>query len=206
MDEGMIQKFMVSLFGLSWRTSFYALLSFIAGAADLFQTYATDMGFPQPVLRSLTLAFGLIALWNAKDRTVTGTVKSIVAFMLAFSLMFLPVADAASRSLGLAWEQAATDTADPGFGGWKIYRKTMTGGVATYTLFATVPFVSQQTTYTTTQTLTITDGTQGSVVFVATAYDKAVPPNESAYSNEAIYTYDLAPPTVPINLRITIVP
>lgn len=202
MNEGILQQFMISVFGQSWRTSFYAALSFIAGAADLIQTYATDMGLSQPVLRTLTLLFGLLAMWNAKDRIVTGTVKSLVALLIAASMLFCPVSYAATKSVGLAWEQAVADTSSAGFAGWKIYRKTGTGTAAVYTLFATIPYVSQQTTYTTTQVLTIPDGTTGSVTFVATAYDSAG--NESIYSNEAVYTYDLAPPATPINLRIVI--
>ena len=30
---------------------------------------------------------------------------------------------AGTKTLTFAWEQAAADTADPNFGGWKLYRK-----------------------------------------------------------------------------------
>lgn len=111
---------------------------------------------------------------------------------------------AGTKTLTFAWEQAAADTSDPNFGGWKIYRKAPGDGTPSYSLVATIAFVAAQATYTSTQSLEFPSGQTTTAAFVATAFDKAG--NESAFSNEASVTIDFQAPSVPIEFRITVVP
>jgi hypothetical protein len=126
----------------------------------------------------------------------------LIVVLICLSLAGFANAQNVPRTASFAWQQATADTNSGSFGGWKIYRKTTVGGVAAYTLFATVPFVSTQTEYTSFQSIELPAGSQGTIVFVATAFDTAG--NQSAYSNEASYTYDLVPPTGPTLFKLTV--
>lgn len=127
---------------------------------------------------------------------------AIIAVFLILFLAGFAHGQNVSRSATFAWQQPAAETSSGSFGGWKIYRKSMVGDTPAYALFATIPFVSQQAEYTTTQTISLQAGTQGSLVFVATAFDTAG--NESGFSNEAVYNYDLMPPSVPTLFKLTV--
>jgi hypothetical protein len=112
-------------------------------------------------------------------------------------------AGAATQTLNFAWEQAAADTASVSFGGWKLYGKTQSE--TNSRLLATINYAgSQQATYTASQPIESPDGAETAWTFYLTSFDKAG--NESAPSAQVSWTADFAPPTVPLNLRITVVP
>jgi len=128
--------------------------------------------------------------------------RSLIGIVVFFMICCFAVPSFAqttvSKTATFEWQQDAASIATTGFGGWKLYRKT---GTATYTLFATIPYVSTQTTYTSTQTLTIPTNSTGTLTFVITAFNTA---GESAYSTEATYTYDTRIPGAPTTFRLTI--
>jgi hypothetical protein len=127
-----------------------------------------------------------------------------ILLVIAVCVALAGFVQAGTKTLNFAWEQAASDTAAPDFGGWKIYRKLTADGTPSYSLVATIEFVAAQATYTTSQTLEFPSGQTTTAVFAATAFDRAG--NESPYSNEASVTIDFQTPSVPIEFRITVVP
>ena len=140
--------------------------------------------------------------------------KKIYVYALTLILIFVPLLmltnSAASgdeptqynKTLSFAWEQPAAETSSGDFGGWKIYKSSTTGGP--YVLLVTIPFTASnpENTYTTSTVITVPSGSETRLYFVATAFDKAE--NESAFSNEVNVLIDFKPPTVPINLKITV--
>ena len=74
MGKGLIVELLEKLFGASWRTSLFGVLAFLTEAANLIQQYLVQMSVPTELLHTSALFFGLIALMNAKDKGVTGTV------------------------------------------------------------------------------------------------------------------------------------
>jgi hypothetical protein len=130
----------------------------------------------------------------------------IFAIILAVFLLSAPsaVAQGTGKTVNLtfAWEQAAADTSNPGFGGWKLYRSATAGGP--YALVETIPFSSPGATYTATRPISSPDGTTSTWFFVLTAFDSAG--NESGRSNEVSAVIDFEAPGMPVNLRVTVVP
>jgi len=113
------------------------------------------------------------------------------------------IARAATQTLNFAWEQAAADTQKADFGGWKLYGKTQSE--TTFRLLATINYGgSPQDTYTSSQAIESPGGAETQWAFYLTAFDRNG--NESAPSAQVAWTIDFAPPTVPLNLRITVVP
>lgn len=71
-NEGLFCRIMVYLFGASWKTSAYAVATFLCAAAQLVQDYLVNINAPSGLLKGGALFFGLLALLNAKDKNVTG--------------------------------------------------------------------------------------------------------------------------------------
>ncbi len=90
---------------------------------------------------------------------------------------------------------------------WRIYKATA-AGVQTVpaNLLVTVPYVSTQTQYTTTQVMTSPDGQKVQYFFVMTAGDQSG--NVSAKSNEVNAWIDFQSPEAPgsFSLTISVVP
>jgi hypothetical protein len=118
--------------------------------------------------------------------------------LCAVLLLSSVIAYAGQKILTAQWEQTLPNPND--LQGWKLYYSTTQGGP--YTLLKTIPFVSQQTTYTDEFQFTSPDGQRKQYFFVLTAIDTSG--NESGYSNEASIWIDFEAPGVPVNLRITI--
>jgi uncharacterized protein YxeA len=123
--------------------------------------------------------------------------KKVIFLCLALVLCCASLVHAAPKSLTFAWEQAGSIT---DLAGWKLYE--VTGTPKVYTLFVTIPYVSQQATYTSAQTIEFPNGAVTTKTYVLTAYDKSG--NESAKSNEASATVDFEAPNVPTVFTITV--
>lgn len=140
-----------------------------------------------------------------RKRTGIGLIEIllVIAVILAVIPCWVRSAGAATQTLNFAWEQAAADTASVSFGGWKLYGKTQSE--TNSRLLATINYAgSQQATYTASQPIESPDGAETAWTFYMTAFDRSG--NESAPSAQVSWTADFAPPTVPLNLRITVVP
>lgn len=140
-----------------------------------------------------------------RKRTGIGLIE--ILLVIAVILAVIPCraggAWAATQTLNFAWEQAAADTQKADFGGWKLYGKTKSE--TNYRLLATIHYAgAQQATYTASQSIESPDGAETAWTFYLTAFDRSG--NESAPSAQVAWTADFAPPTVPLNLRITVVP
>ena len=93
-------------------------------------------------------------------------------FVLLAAVLFAALASptwAGNKQLTFAWEQVLPEAND--LKEWRIYSATQSGGP--YTLMATVPYVSPQTTYTSSQQMTSPDGQRIQYFFVMTAVDTA---------------------------------
>jgi hypothetical protein len=87
------------------------------------------------------------------------------------------------------------------FGGWEIHVADAQTG--TYTLFATVPYVSTQSIYTVTQPLTVPDGVHTTKWFKLLAYNKSG--KKSAFTAPISASVDLeSAPAIPVVVTITI--
>ena len=107
---------------------------------------------------------------NRPHRVRTFILSSII-FLSCFNLLFFNPATGFSAQMKLAWDAST----GPDVGGYKVYY-----GTATRSYVAPID-VGNITTY------PLTGLTEGMTYFVAVkTYDKAIPPNESDYSNEAI--------------------
>jgi len=105
---------------------------------------------------------------------------------------------AGSKQLTFAWEQVLPEPND--LKEWRIYSATQAGGP--YALMATVPYVSPQTTYTSSQQMTSPDGQRIQYFFVLTALDTAG--NQSGYSNEVNTWIDFEGPGIPTRFTVTV--
>ena len=122
-------------------------------------------------------------------------------FILLVAVLFAALASpmwAGSKQLTFAWEQVLPETND--LKEWRIYSATQSGGP--YTLTATVPYVSPQTTYTSSQQMTSPDGQRVQYFFVLTALDNAG--NQSGYSNEVSTWIDFEAPGIPTKFTVTV--
>lgn len=126
--------------------------------------------------------------------------KKLILIVLATALLIAAPAAAADVSLNFSWNQDV----DAGFAGWKFYKSTAPGVAATpENLFATISYAgSQQSEYTTTQTIVAPDGAETKLYFAATAFDTSG--NQSALSNEVVATVDFKPPGAPMTLKVTV--
>ena len=77
----------------------------------------------------------------------------MIAVVILFTALAVP-AWAGNKQLNFAWEQVLPDPND--LKEWRLYSATQSGGP--YTLVATYPYVSPQTTYTSGQQMTSPDG------------------------------------------------
>jgi len=122
-------------------------------------------------------------------------------FMIVLAIVLIAgVAQAqTTKQVTFSWSQVLPSPND--LAGWHISKASVAGGP--YTLFATVPFTSAQTTYTSTQSLSVPQGTS-THCFVLDAYDAAG--NKSGYSNEVCktITVDTIAPNIPAILTITV--
>lgn len=71
-DKGIIAIWMEKMFGRSWRTSLFGLLAVLPQVANLVQTYAANINAPKWAMDTMTLVFGVITVFNMKDKAVTG--------------------------------------------------------------------------------------------------------------------------------------
>jgi hypothetical protein len=126
--------------------------------------------------------------------------KKLFFVMLTVALMvfFATPSWAGSKQLTFAWEQDLPSPND--LKEWRIYSATQSGGP--YTLMATVPYVSPQTTYTSAQQMTSPDGRRVQYFFVLTAVDTSG--NQSGYSNEVNTWIDFEGPGVPTKFSVTV--
>ena len=126
--------------------------------------------------------------------------KKLFLILLCF-LPFVTLAAptwAGSKQLTFAWEQVLPEPND--LKEWRIYSATQAGGP--YALMATVPYVSPQTTYTSSQQMTSPDGQRVQYFFVLTALDTAG--NQSGYSNEVSTWIDFEGPGIPTRFTVTV--
>ena len=126
--------------------------------------------------------------------------KKLFFVLLIFVLIAALAAPtwAGNKQLTFAWEQVLPETND--LKEWRIYSATQSGGP--YTLTATVPYVSPQTTYTSSQQMTSPDGQRIQYFFVLTALDTAG--NQSGYSNEVNTWIDFEGPGIPTKFTVTV--
>jgi len=126
--------------------------------------------------------------------------KKLFLILLCFVLFAALAAPtwAGSKQLTFAWEQVLPDPND--LKEWRIYSATQAGGP--YALMATVPYVSPQTTYTSSQQMTSPDGQRVQYFFVLTALDTAG--NQSGYSNEVNTWIEFEGPGIPTRFTVTV--
>jgi hypothetical protein len=127
--------------------------------------------------------------------------KKILAVLLVLGLILTASqVYAASATATATWQQTLPSPATV-FGGWEIHMGDSATG--TYTLLVNIPYVSTQTTYTTTQTITVPDGVATTKYFKILAWNKSG--KKSAFSAPVAATVDFeAAPSVPITFTITI--
>lgn len=128
------------------------------------------------------------------------TFFAVVLIIFALVCVSPIISEAGNKTLNFAWQQTLPSPND--MSGWELYIANTAGGTAT--LFATIPYVSSASEYTTTQTITVPDGTTSTRYFKILAFDSSG--NKSGFSNEVAVSLDFAPPNVPITLRVTVVP
>ena len=126
--------------------------------------------------------------------------KKLFSILLAIVLFAALAAPswAGNKQLTFAWEQVLPETND--LKEWRIYSATQSGGP--YALMATVPYVSPQTTYTSSQQMTSPDGQRVQYFFVLKALDTAG--NQSGYSNEVSTWIDFEGPGIPTRFTVTV--
>ena len=126
--------------------------------------------------------------------------RKLFFFLLIFVLIAALASPtlAGSKQLTFAWEQVLPEPDD--LKEWRIYSATQAGGP--YALMATVPYVSPQTTYTSSQQMTSPDGQRIQYFFVLTALDTAG--NQSGYSNEVSTWIDFEGPGIPTKFTVTV--
>ena len=126
--------------------------------------------------------------------------KKLFFVLLIFVLIAALAAPtwAGSKQLTFAWEQVLPEPND--LKEWRIYSATQAGGP--YAPMATVPYVSPQTTYTSSQQMTSPDGQRIQYFFVLTALDAAG--NQSGYSNEVNTWIDFEGPGIPTRFTVTV--
>jgi hypothetical protein len=126
--------------------------------------------------------------------------KTILTFIGTLILLLLLCASvfAGAKTLEFTWRQTLPDPND--LAGWRLYSSQTQGGP--YSLVLTIPFVSEQTQYSSTQPFVSPDGQRKTYYFVLTAFDTSG--NESGYSNEASASIDFEAPGVPIQLKVTV--
>ncbi len=125
--------------------------------------------------------------------------KPFFVFLTIIMLVTLAApAWAGNKQLNFAWEQVLPNPND--LKEWRLYSASQSGGP--YTLMATIPYVSQQTTYTSSQQMTSQDGQRIHYFFVMTAVDTSG--NETGYSNEADTWIDFEAPDKPEKLTVTV--
>lgn len=128
---------------------------------------------------------------------------AFMVMLFCFAGAFPGLSHAEDISLKFTWEQdIPADMA-----GWRLYMNVGASGggdLANYTLFATIPYTgTTQTTYTTTNFLTVPSGSTNEYFFVLTAFD--VDGYESSASNEVSQVIDVAAPGAPFSLTVDIV-
>ena len=124
--------------------------------------------------------------------------RILVSLLVIGMILMAGSVMAGTKTATFTWQQTLPTPND--LGGWEIWvSDTPTG---TYTLFATIPYVSAQTTYTSTQTVTVPDGSITTKWFKALAYDTSG--NKSGFSNIISATIDFQSPGAPITFTITI--
>ena len=73
-------KFMTKIFGASWRTSFWSLMSVVSGCSAAITQYVMDSGANKKLITGLTVGFAVLARlisdFNSKDKQVSGTDKT----------------------------------------------------------------------------------------------------------------------------------
>jgi hypothetical protein len=122
--------------------------------------------------------------------------KKITVFLLAM-VLFATLSFAGSKTAVFNWKMSSVANLKS----WNIKYATVQGGP--YTLLVNIPYVSQQTTYTSTQTVNLVpDGTVQTLYFVCSSI--ATSNIESANSNEASGPFDFTTTGVPIQFTITI--
>jgi hypothetical protein len=72
-------QFMTKIFGSSWRTSFWSLLSALSGCSAAIIQYVMESGSNKKLVTGLTVGFAILARlisdFNSKDKQVTGSDK-----------------------------------------------------------------------------------------------------------------------------------
>jgi hypothetical protein len=92
MEEGIFSKYlnkvMNYLFGSSWRTSFFGLVTAVSASSAIITQYLTDLGTNKKYISGGLIAVAVISNFikdvNSKDRQVTGTDKSKKRQILTF--------------------------------------------------------------------------------------------------------------------------
>jgi len=120
-------------------------------------------------------------------------------FVLLAMVLFSTLTFAAQKNLNFFWSQTLPSPND--LAGWGVYQASVAGGP--YTKIADIAYVSQQTEYTTSQTITVVDGQITTLYFVVDAVDTSG--NRSAKSNEIAVPIDFQAPDIPVQLRIVII-
>jgi hypothetical protein len=73
MDEkGLFVIYLEKLFGKSWRTSLYGVLSVLPQIFNCFQDFFINLGVKPVTLNSISLLFLALAALEAKGQNVTG--------------------------------------------------------------------------------------------------------------------------------------
>ena len=127
--------------------------------------------------------------------------KKMLMFLVIALFALAGMVNAGQGSLKFEWQQTLPSPND--LKEWRLYKGRVANVQAiSANLFATIPFVSAQTEYTSTQALTSPDGQRVQYFFVLTAVDTLG--HESAKSNEVNGWVDFQAPGVPTNLTLTI--
>jgi hypothetical protein len=72
MEKGIIVIYLEKLFGKSWLTSLYGLLSVLPQIFSYFQDFFINIGIKPTTLNSISLLFLALAALEAKGQNVTG--------------------------------------------------------------------------------------------------------------------------------------
>ena len=71
-QKGIIVIYLEKLFGKSWKTSLYGVLSVLPQIFSCFQDFFINMGVKPATLNSISLLFLALAALEAKGQNVTG--------------------------------------------------------------------------------------------------------------------------------------